>query len=105
MTSDREHGRSQLLDRRARVPDHVVHRDFPGETVILNLESGRYHGLNDTARRMLAALEDADTIGSAAMALASEFGVPHTEIERDLSGLCRALADRGLVELEDVLTE
>ena len=34
---------------KVRVPRHVVHRDFPAQTVILNLETGKYHGLNPTA--------------------------------------------------------
>jgi Coenzyme PQQ synthesis protein D (PqqD) len=101
MASDRGRRTSELLDLRARIPEHVVHRDFPGETVVLNVETGQYHGLNATAGRMLTALEGADSIGSAVIALAREFGMPRTEIERDLSGLCLALADRGLVELGD----
>ncbi len=88
-------------NRCARIPDHVVHRDFPGETVVLNLETGQYHGLNSTAQRMLAALKEADSIGVAAAALVREFGVSHAQIERDLLDLCAALADRGLLEFDD----
>jgi phosphohistidine swiveling domain-containing protein len=86
---------------RARIPDHVVHRDFPEETVVLNIETGRYHGLNYTARRMLAVLAEADSIGSAAAILAEEFGVSRIRIERDLLELCAALSARGLLELYD----
>jgi hypothetical protein len=85
----------------ARIPDHVVHRDFPGETVILNLETGQYHGLNATAGRMFAALERSGSIDRAATVLAGEFCVPRDQIERDLRDLCCALVDRGLVELDD----
>lgn len=35
-----------ILDSQARVPRHVVYRDFVNETVVLNLETGTYHGLN-----------------------------------------------------------
>lgn len=87
-------------ERCARIPEHVVHRDFPGETVVLNLETGQYHGLNATARRMFAALEGA-SIGAAVTALAGEFGVSPDRIERDLLDLCSALTDRGLLELDD----
>jgi Coenzyme PQQ synthesis protein D (PqqD) len=87
--------------RRARVPDHVVQRDFPSETVVLNLETGRYHSLNTTARRMLNALHEADNIVSAAASLAREFSVAHDQVERDLLDLCDALAHRGLLELDD----
>ena len=30
----------------ARIPQHVVFRGFATETVVLNLETGKYHGLN-----------------------------------------------------------
>jgi hypothetical protein len=88
--------------RRARIPEHVVHRDFQEETVVLNLETGQYHGLNVTARRMLAALVEADSIGLAVAALEGEFGVPRARIERDLIELCDALAARGLLHFDDV---
>ncbi|HZB30804.1 MAG TPA: PqqD family protein [Streptosporangiaceae bacterium] len=89
---------------RARIPDHVVHREFPGETVVLNLETGQYHGLNATAGRMLAALVDADSIGLAAAALEAEFAVSRSTLGRDLIELCKALAARGLLQFDDVRT-
>ena len=87
--------------RRARIPGHVVHRDFPGETVVLNLETGQYHGLNATARRMFTALAEAESIATAATVLSSEFGVSRSRMERDLRDLCATLADRGLMEIDD----
>jgi hypothetical protein len=87
---------------RARIPEHVVYRDFPGETVVLNVETGQYHGLNATAGRMLAALVDADSIGLAAAALEAEFPMSRSRIERDLIELCDALAARGLLRFDDV---
>ena len=41
------------LDAHASVPQHVVYRRFAAETVVLNLETGTYHGLNATGARML----------------------------------------------------
>ncbi len=65
----------QLLEARARLPQHVVHRSFVSETVVLNLRTGRYHGLNPTAGRMLEALEAASTVGDAVPVLAGEYGL------------------------------
>jgi hypothetical protein len=90
-----------VQELRARVPEHVVHRDFQEETVVLNLETGQYHGLNATARRMLAALVEADSIALAAAALEVEFGVSRARIERDLVDLCDALVARGLLEFDE----
>jgi shikimate 5-dehydrogenase len=90
-----------ILAARIRVPEHVVYRDFTDETVILNLESGMYHGLNATAARMLEELQKAASAAAAVETLTAELGQPRTVIERDLLGLCRALEERGLVERDD----
>ena len=87
-----------ILDARLRVPEHVVYREFSDETVILNLESGMYHGLNSTAARMLEELERSASVGAAVDPLTTELGQPRDVIERDLIGFCRALEERGLVQ-------
>src|SRR4051794_17401974 len=89
-----------LLRARATIPNHVVHRAFPTETVILNLETGRYHGLNPVAGRMLEELEHHETVGAAAQVVADEYGQPPEEVGRDLCALCSDLADRGLISLD-----
>lgn len=88
-------------DSRARVPQHVVYRPFVNETVVLNLETGKYHGLNPTAGRMLETIEREATLHDAAVRLAAEYELPIEEIERDLLELCRTLAERGLIELSE----
>lgn len=81
-----------------RLPEHVVYRTFDSETVVLNLETGKYHGLNPTAGRMLEVLADTPCVDDAAAVIASEYGVPLDRVRRDLERLCQGLAERGLVE-------
>jgi hypothetical protein len=88
-----------LLAGRARVPAHVVFRAFPRETVVLNLDTGKYHGLNPTAGRMLEVVEASDTVEAAAGQLAEEYGRSIEEIRRDLCELCVELIARGLLEI------
>lgn len=88
-----------LLDERVRVPDHVVHRSFVAETVVLNLKTGRYHGLNPSAGRMLDVLGTVGSVRDAAAALAEEYGQPQDVIERDLARFCHDLLDRKLIEI------
>lgn len=88
-----------LLGATARVPQHVVHRSFAHETVVLNLKTGRYHGLNPTAGRMLSELETGATVDEIAARLAELYERPVEEIERDLTDLCLDLLERGLIEL------
>ncbi len=82
-----------------RIPDHVVHRRFPAETVLLNLETGQYHGLNPTGGRMLEVLAEVGTIDEAARRLAAEYEQPEDELRTDLRTFCAGLADRGLIEI------
>jgi hypothetical protein len=89
----------RVLEASARIPNHVVHRSFPHETVVLNLETGRYHGLNASAGTMLTALERNETVRAAAEWLAHHYERPLEEIERDLAELCVELVERGLIEL------
>ncbi len=62
-----------LLRASITIPETVVHRDFPSETVVLNLETGQYHGLNRTAGEMLTALEETDTVDAAAQQIADNY--------------------------------
>jgi DNA-binding MarR family transcriptional regulator len=89
-----------LLAATARVPAHVVYREFPAEVVLLNLNTGRYHGLNPTAGRMLRALEDQGSLARAVDALAADLAVSRERVEADLVGLVLGLEERGLIEVE-----
>ncbi len=91
----------ELLNARARLPQHVVHRSFVAETVVLNLRTGKYHGLNPTAGRMLDALEASPTVGAAVPELAGEYGLEQERIQSDLLTLTRGLLERGLIVTAD----
>lgn len=90
-----------LLASKVLLPQHVVHRSFVAETVVLNLRTGQYHGLNVTAGRMLEALESTPTVDDSVSGLAAEFGVEEEKIRGDLLTLCRGLLERGLIQIED----
>jgi hypothetical protein len=87
-----------LLEAKVKVPQSVVFRSFPTETVVLNLETGKYHGLNPTAGKMLQALTEADSVRAAAAAVAAEYDAAAETIEGDICDLCQNLLDRGLIE-------
>lgn len=99
LNGDTALAKSDLLGARARVPEHVVYRPFANETVILNLETGRYHGLNPTGGRMLEMLEREQRVRDAVAKLADEYGADHSQIEEDVCEFCSDLLGRGLIEL------
>jgi|SRR5579863_5470298 len=80
------------------VPGHVVYRDFVAETVVLNLQTGTYHGLNPTAGRMLKLLDELGDVGTVATRLSEEYRRPRAQILEDLEALCHDLLARNLID-------
>src|SRR4051812_32015266 len=99
LASDQVEAVVPILDSTVVVPEHVVYRSFVNETVILNLQTGQYHGLNPTGGRILEALVREPRVRDAARTIADEFAQPLTEIDRDIEAFCRDLHDRGPIEL------
>jgi hypothetical protein len=94
---------SEVMAARATVPQHVVSRAFEQETLLLNLDSGQYHGINATGGRLLELIgeEGSDgNVGAAVAQLAKECMMEPAEIEGDLANFCLQLEERGLLELE-----
>ena len=88
----------QLLDQHYSVPPHVVHRAFAAETVVLNLKTGSYHGLNPVAGRILEVLEETGDPHAAVDRVAAEWAVEQERVEADAVQLCADLLERGLIE-------
>ena len=91
---------TNLLDASARIPDDVVYRDFMHETVVLNLKTGKYHGLNPTGGRILRVLEQTPRLRDAARILASDYGQPVEQMEQDICEFCSELEARGLLAID-----
>jgi hypothetical protein len=83
------------------VPQHVVYRRFPSETVVLNLQTGKYHGLNPTAGEMLEELARSGSVETASAAVAEAHGLDIETVEVDVRQLCATLLERDLVEPAD----
>lgn len=89
-----------FLNAVVHVPDTTVYRAFVAETVVLNLETGIYHGLNPTGGRMLELLDEHGSVRETLDQLVKEFDAPRDQLEQDLSGFCRDLVSRKLIRLE-----
>jgi hypothetical protein len=93
--------RDEILGSKATVPEHVVFRSFEAETLLLNLESGQYHGLNATGGRMLELLKETGGEVSASVArLAQEYELEAAAIATDMADFCLSLEERGLLEVQ-----
>ena len=83
---------------RLTVPEEVLIRDLSAESVLLNLVTERYFGLDEVGTRMWKALTSGDSVGSALEKLREVYEVAPT-LERDLLGLAEELLQHGLLEI------
>jgi len=83
------------------VPKHVLVRVFQNESVLLNLDSEYYHGLDDVGTRMWQVVTQSKTLQDAYDLLLSEFEVDAATLEKDLIDFIERLVQRGLLEVHD----
>ena len=86
---------------RAVVPQHVVYRALPSETVLLNIHTGTYLGMDEVGSRCFEVLRESDDLASALRTLVAEYEAPEERIREDLVGYCKQLLSNGLIELEE----
>lgn len=87
------------LDDRLVIPTSVVSRDLDGETVMLNLESGVYFGLDAIGSVIWTHLQQPTRLRDIRDRLVAEFDVDDDRAAADLLELSEQLVARGLVTL------
>ena len=88
------------LTSRVRVSDAVVSRDLEGESVLLNLASGVYFGLDPVGTRIWHLLNEPWSLPEILDALVDEFEVARGQCERDLLHFIGLLREKALIDTE-----
>ena len=89
------------LESRITVPENVLFRDVDGEAVLLNMQTGKYYGLDEVGTRMWAVLAEHGSVEPAFRALLEEYDVADAQLRQDLLHLVDELASRGLLQVND----
>lgn len=84
---------------RVKIPDGVLISNLQQESVILNLDSERYYGLDDVGTRMLSVLTNSNSIEAAYQRLVEEYDVDHQALRLDLLELVENLLTHGLIQI------
>ena len=84
---------------RVRVPDGVLISRLQEESVVLNLESERYFGLDDVGTRVLSVLTSADSIEAAYASLLAEYDVDGQVLRQYLLAIVESLLQQGIIEV------
>ena len=86
---------------RVSVPPGVLVSRAGEESVLLNLDSERYFGLDPVGTRMWEVLCAHGTVESAYAALLAEFEVEPERLRHDFYELIETLSGHGLIEVAD----
>jgi hypothetical protein len=99
----RKKGKSKcmiLFADRAIVPANVLIRFLDSESVLLNLSTERYFGLDAVGTRMWQLVTSAPTIDAAYYQLIEEFDVDPESLRSHLSDLLGGLVENGLIAMQ-----
>lgn len=84
-------------DALLRFSPDVVFRELAGESVVLDLSSGRYFGLNAVGTRVWQLIGQGETVEGLLHSVTAEYDADASTIERDVLALLDDLEKRGLV--------
>lgn len=88
------------LTDKVTIPEQVMARQVGEETVILDLASGTYFGLDPVGARIWQLLGEGRTLAEVCESMLVEYEVSRDEIERDVNELLAALVDKSLIKVE-----
>jgi hypothetical protein len=81
----------------------AVSCELAGETVILEMASGRYYALDPIGTRVWQLLQTVSTAESLCERLVEEYEVDAATCRRDLAVLVKQMAENGLVSISDAV--
>lgn len=87
------------LDTRLSVPPQVMSRLVGDETVLLDLASGVYFGLDGVGQRIWESVAKGNSLGEAVSVIVSEYDVDEAQAETDVLKFASDLVERGLLTL------
>ena len=84
------------ISARVIVPDGVLVQELQGESVLLNVNTEYYYGLDEVGTRMWTVLSEAPSIADAIDTLLDEYEVERATLESDVSDLLNELLKKKL---------
>ena len=89
------------LDQIARLSPQVISQELSGETVILDLDSECYFGLDAVGTRIWQLIRDGVDLRTIQNTLLDEYDVDAAQLHADLHALIEAAQRRGLITLAE----
>jgi len=91
------------IETRVSIPNDVLFSESEGEAVLLNLQTGKFFGLDPTGTRIWHFLVESGSLGMAYTRMLDEYDVDAESLRADMLALADQLAAHGLIQLDTPL--
>ncbi|MGC8786910.1 MAG: PqqD family peptide modification chaperone [Anaerolineae bacterium] len=88
------------LESKVTLGKEVLFRDLGGEAVFLNLQTGKYYGLDEVSTRIWALLTQYGEVKQVCAALLAEYDVNEERLQEDLLHFIDELVSHGLLQID-----
>lgn len=88
-----------MLPAFLKLSDDVLVQEVAGESVLLDLASEQYFGMNDVGTCFLDAVREGEPVAAAMARIAAQFEVEPAVLAADIEALVEDLLRRGLVRV------
>ncbi len=87
------------LDEKVKIPEEVVFQKVGDETVLLNLQTGTYFGLDTVGTRVWELVAEKGTLAGIVESMLEDYEVTPEDLQRDILRLVKELRAKGLVQV------
>jgi hypothetical protein len=88
------------LNQKITLSPDVISQEVSGETVLLDLESENYFGLDEVGTRIWQLIKEKEDLQAIYNTLLDEYEVEESRLQADLEALLGEISKLGLVSLE-----
>ena len=85
------------LETRPNIPPQVISREVGDDTVLLDLASGMYFGVDGVAKRIWESISEGRNLSETVEVIASEYEVDEAQAKADVLEFVSELVERGLL--------
>lgn len=91
-----------VFESNIRIPGNVLFHNLDGEAVLLNLQTGKYFGLDAIGTRIWNLIGELGVLPAVYRKMLEEYDVDAERLKADLLALIDQLAARGLIQLTEI---
>jgi len=89
-----------MMTQKIEISSEVLTQEVGGETVILDLKSESYFGLDEIGTRIWQLLQEQENIQTIIATMLNEYDVKEEQLEKDIQNLLTQLNKAGIVTFD-----